>query len=256
VSSLPEHEARNRTAWDSWAPDWVASGRRCWAEAPSWGIWGIPEAELGLLADVAGRDVIELGCGTAYVSAWVARAGGRPVGIDLSTGQLATARSLQAEHGMDFPLLEGSATAVPLPDASFDVAISEYGACLWAEPEGWVAEAARLLRPGGRLIFLTNSWLSLLCLPEREADGAATDRLLRPARGLLRTEWPDGDGSVEFHLPPGAWIALLRRHGFVVEALDELYAPDDATGVRFAMDAEWARRWPAEEVWRARKAGG
>lgn len=253
---LPEHEARNRSAWDLWAPDWVASGRRLWTEPPSWGIWGIAESELGLLAGVAGADVIELGCGTGYVSAWVARAGGRPVGIDLSPAQLATARSLQAEHGIDFPLLEGSAAAVPLPDASFDLAISEYGACLWAEPEAWVPEAARLLRPGGRLVFLTNTWLSLLCLPEREADGAATDRLLRPARGLRRTEWPDGDGSVEFHLPPGGWIALLRRHGFVVEALDELYAPEDARGARFGMDAGWARQWPAEEVWRARKLPG
>ncbi|MFO1540733.1 MAG: hypothetical protein ACKOTZ_09900 [Chloroflexota bacterium] len=42
----------------------------------------------------------------------------------------------------------------------------------------------------------------------------------------------------------------------MVEALDELYAPDDAAGVRFGMDAAWARRWPAQEVWRARKAPG
>ncbi|MFO1540732.1 MAG: hypothetical protein ACKOTZ_09890 [Chloroflexota bacterium] len=68
MTQLPEHEGRNRAAWDLRAPDWVASGERLWTEPPSWGIWGIPDADLGLLADVAGRDVIELGCGTGYVS--------------------------------------------------------------------------------------------------------------------------------------------------------------------------------------------
>ena len=84
--------------------------------------------------NLAGKDVIELGCGTAYVSSWLARRGARVVGIDNSEQQLATARRLQREHGFDFPLVHGNAEAVPYPDTSFDFAISEYGACLWAGP--------------------------------------------------------------------------------------------------------------------------
>ena len=131
---------------------------------------------------------------------------------------------MQAEHGIEFPLIEADAEDVPLPDASFDFALSEYGASLWCEPERWIAEAARLLRPGGRLVFLTNSPLLVLCsAPDAEA---ATDRLARPQFGLHRVEWNDADGpSVEFHLPHGEMIRVLRAPGFEVEALHELRRP-------------------------------
>jgi len=174
---LPDHVRRNRTLWDEWAGKYAASGAASWArDTPVWGIWGIPEARVGMLPDdLNGKDAIELGCGTAYVSAWMARRGARVVGIDNSEAQLATARRLQQEHGLEFPLLHGNAEAVPYPDASFDFAISEYGACLWADPQRWIREAARILRPGGRLTFLVNSFLLMLCVPA--GDGvAATDR--------------------------------------------------------------------------------
>jgi ubiquinone/menaquinone biosynthesis C-methylase UbiE len=132
----------------------------------SWGIWHVPEGELGALGDVAGLDVVELGCGTAYFSAWLARRGARPVGIDPTPAQLETARAMQVEFGLDFPLHEAAAEEVPLPDASFDLALSEYGASIWADPKLWIAEAARLLRPGGRLVFLCNSTLVILCAPD------------------------------------------------------------------------------------------
>src|SRR6476660_1044907 len=190
---LPEHVRRNRAAWDRWASEYVANGELSWRLGPGdekWGIWNIPEREIRLLPDdLAGRDTIELGCGTAYVSAWLARRGARPVGIDNSEQQLATARRMQLEHGLDFPLLHGNAETVPYPDASFDFAISEYGACLWADPQRWVPEAARLLRPGGQLVFLVHSFLLLLCSPN-EDDVAATAELRRPAFGISRVEWP------------------------------------------------------------------
>jgi SAM-dependent methyltransferase len=153
----PEHVRRNRDHWDVRAAEYVGPGERAWARAePTWGIWRVPESELHVLPeDVAGKNVIELGCGTAYISAWLARLGARVVGIDTSTAQLATARRLQREHGLALTLIHGNAEQVPYPDASFDLAISEYGACLWADPYRWVPEAARILRPGGTLIFLT-----------------------------------------------------------------------------------------------------
>ncbi len=249
---LPDYVLRNRHYWDAYAPKWVASGERNWAASEAtWGVWGIPEAELHMLDDVAGLDAIELGCGTAYVSAWLARRGARPTGIDTSAAQLETARRLQVEHGLEFPLIHGNAERVPLPDASFDLAISEYGACIWADPYRWIPEAARLLRPGGRLSFLGNAFLFMLCSPD-EDDAPPTDRLLRNQFGTLRFEWPDDD-SVEFHLPHGEMVRLLRTNGFEVEDLIEIQAPEGAT-TRFKwIDPEWARRWPSEEVWKARK---
>ncbi|MCW2923169.1 MAG: type 11 methyltransferase, partial [Thermoleophilia bacterium] len=258
---LTEHAARNRDQWDRWASDYVPSAERNWATAdPTWGIWDITEADAQLfgaegIARFAGRDAIELGCGAGYVSSWLARAGARVTGIDVSQAQLATARRLQAEHGLDdITFLEASAEAVPLPDASFDLAISEYGACLWCEPERWVPEAARLLRPGGELVFLTNGILSVLCMDTygTRAEGA----LQRPLFDLHRLEWPDDDGddSVEFHLPHGAWMDLLAEHGFTVERLVELQAPVGATTRYEWADHEWARKWPTEEAWIARRA--
>jgi SAM-dependent methyltransferase len=253
MNELPEHVRRNRAHWDQLASSYVSAGEHGWAiNEPNWGIWSVPESKLRMFPDdLAGKDVIELGCGTAYVSSWLARRGACVVGIDNSEQQLATARRLQREHGLDFPLIHGNAEKVPYPDASFDFAISEYGACLWADPYRWVPEAARLLRPGGRLHFLVHAFLLTLCVPADD-DSAASDRLLRSAFGMHRIEWPT-DNSVEFHLSHGDWIRLLRRSGFEIEDLVEIRPEADAKTTYQFVTLEWARQWPSEEVWKARK---
>jgi SAM-dependent methyltransferase len=253
MTDMPEHVRRNRAHWDAQAGLYATIGRGAWAAAePSWGVWSVPESQLRMLPpDLDGLDAIELGCGTAYVSKWLAERGARPVGIDNSQAQLDTARRLQQEHGVDFPLLHGNAEAVPYADASFDFAISEYGASIWCDPYRWIPEAARLLRPGGRLTFLVNAPLHMLCLPD-DVDGEAGDRLLRPYFGMHRFEWSD-DESVEFHLPHGELIALLRSCGFDVEELVEVRPPQDSTSSFSHARLEWARRWPCEEVWKVRK---
>jgi len=253
VTETPDHVLRNRSAWDEWAADYAGAGLRNWAAAdPTWGVWAIPEAQAGVLpAGLAGLDTIELGCGTGYVSSWLARRGARPVGLDNSAAQLATARELQQRFGRRFPLIQASAERTPLADAAFDLAISEYGASIWCDPYAWIPEAARLLRPGGQLIFLVNSVLLMLTIPD-EDDLPATERLQRPFFGMHRFEWP-GDESVEFHLGHGDLIRLLRRCGFEIEDLIELRPEPGATSSHPLATIEWARQWPSEEVWKARK---
>jgi SAM-dependent methyltransferase len=246
-----DHVARNRAVWNRSAAEYAEPGRRGWSEEPSWGIWGIPESEVHLLPDVDGLDVIELGCGTAYVSSWLARRGARPVGIDLSENQLATARALQDAHDLHFPLIQCSAEAVPLADASFDLAISEYGAAIWCDPYRWIPEAARLLRPGGRLIFLGNAALLVLTMTDSDAEGPAGTNLRRDYFGMHRFEWDD-DESVDFHLNHGDWIRLLRGSGFEIEDLVELRPSTEAKTRYPFVTLDWARRWPSEEVWVAR----
>ena len=233
-------EHTNDTAPTNWALDEI-----------SWGIWGIDESALGVLGEVAGLDVVELGCGTAYFSAWLAKRGARPVGVDITPAQLETARRMMAETGVEFPLVEADAAETGLPDESFDLALSEYGASIWVDPYRWVPEAARLLRPGGRLVFLRNSTLVILCTGDEDQAG---ESLRRPQFGLRRIEWPEG--GVEFHLGHGEWIDLLRSNGFEVERLIELQAPADAeTHPYYAyVTADWARNWPCEEIWAARKS--
>jgi SAM-dependent methyltransferase len=259
TAELPDYVVRNRAEWDDWATEYVANGEVSWGLKPGdekWGIWGIPESDLHLLPeDLAGLETIELGCGTGYVSAWLARRGAKPVGIDNSEAQLATARRLQKEHGIDFPLLHGNAETVPYPDASFDFAISEYGASIWADPYRWVPEAARLLRPGGRLLYLINSVFMSLTSPNEDVDDIpATNELLRPYFGLHRLEWKS-DKSVNFNLGYGNWIRLLHQSGFEVEDLIEIRPPEGAKSDYPWVTTEWARNWPSEEVWKARKRG-
>jgi SAM-dependent methyltransferase len=245
---LSDHAARNREVWNADAENWVESGRRSWANpTPWWGMWEIPEEELGLLPDVAGLDGVDLGCGTGYWCAWFSRLGANPTGLDISEKQLETARELQREHGIDFPLIHASAEAPPLPDESFDLVFSEYGAAIWCDPTVWLPQAHRLLRPGGRLIFLTHSLLVGLCAPLSEEPVGET--LVRPQRGLERIEWPDPDGT-DFHQGHSERMKLLKETGFALERMHELYAPEgDPDERRYYIRRGWAQRWPCEEVW-------
>ncbi len=256
TEELAEHVQRNRTEWDIKAAEYAEWAPHAWAqEAPSWGQLRVPDSEIGALpVSVAGMDVIELGCGTAYFSAWLAKAGAIPVGIDNSPKQLETAHRMQAQFGITFPLYLGNAEALPFPEASFDLAISEYGASIWCDPYAWIPEAARVLRPGGQLVFLVNGLLAMLgTSPEDTIEVPISASLRRPLFGMHRFEWPDDD-SVEFHLPHGEMIRLLRTNGFEVEQLIELQAPNGWPGTKSpVLSAEWARQWPAEEIWCARK---
>ena len=245
--------ARNRGAWTKANSEYTgAQAPRKWAQDElTWGIWDIPESALGApLGDVAGLDVVELGCGTAYVSAVLAKLGARPVGVDITPAQLETARRCMEETGIEFPLVEADAGETGLPGESFDLVVSEYGASIWIDPERFVSESSRLLRPGCRLVFMCCSTLLILCSTDDESAG---ERLVRPQFGLRRLDWDDE--GVEFHLPAGKRIDLLRAHGLEVERLIEIQAPEGAEthGYYSYVPAEWGRKWPAEELWVTRK---
>lgn len=252
---VDDHVALNRASWDADAANWVRPGRERWADPRiRWGTWDLPEDELHLLPALDGLDVVELGCGTGYMSSWLAQGGAHPVGLDNSSGQLASARTFQREFGVPFPLVHGDAEKIPFRDESFDLAVSEYGAIIWCDPYRWVPEAARVLRPGGRLVCLGNSYLLMLTFPD---DGEkATESLQRPHFGM-HTFVDKGDGppsAVEFHLPHGEMIRLLRGSGFDIEDLVEIGAPSTASDAPHRMaTVGWARRWPSEEAWVARK---
>jgi SAM-dependent methyltransferase len=249
-----DYLARNRASWTKANAEYTdARSEHSWAkEEITWGMCGVDESDVRALGDLADKHVIELGCGTAYFGAWLARRGARVTGVDITPAQLETARRCRDKFGLEMEFIEANAEDVPLPDASFDLAVSEYGASIWCDPYRWIPEAARLLRPGGELVFLRNSTILMLCAPEEEGK-AADGRLLRAQRGLHRMEWPDDEG-VEFHLGHGDWIRLLRDSGFEIEGLWELYAAEGVENHEYyPFSAEWARKWPAEEIWKARK---
>ncbi len=245
------HARANRRLWDDQHSRWFGNRAAAqWESEPHWGIWATSESDLHVLPDLTDRDVIDLGCGTGYIGAWVLRAGGRPVGVDNSAEQLATARSLQDEYDLHYPLIHGTAEQVPLPDASFDVALSEYGASSWCDPCAWIPEAARLLRPGGRLIFLRNSTLLEMCIGTDPGQPAGST-LRKAQTDLPRIDRPDG--GTHYQLPTGDMIRLLIASGFRIDDLVEHIVPADArTDYDYATPA-WASRWPSVEVWKATK---
>lgn len=248
---LAEYVLRNRAAWDEMSKDYVTAGHKAWQEEPHWGIWRIPESDLGLLPDVRNKDVVELGCGTAYFSSWLARLGARITGVDNSEAQLKTAHELQNKFDLHFPLIHGDASHVPLPDACCDLIISEYGASIWCDPYDWIPEASRLLRPNGQLIFLVNSTILMMCVPDDD-NMPAQNELLRDYFEMHRFEFP-GSESVEFHLGYGDWIRLLRANNFEIENLVELRPSENASTPYSFVTSEWARRWPSEEIWVVKK---
>ena len=254
-SDLPDYVKANRDHWTKNNAAYTdGSAENAWNQQEiSWGVWKTPEGDIKVLPDVRGMDVVELGCGTAYVSAWLKRGGARRVvGVDITPAQLETARRLDRKYGLGLELVEANAEATGLPGASFDLAISEYGASIWCDPYKWIPEAARLLRPDGELVFLRNSPLSMLCMPD---TGTVQERLLRPQLGMNRMDWLD-TGETEFQLGHGDLIRLLRQSGFEVLDMVEIFASANAENHPFYgeyMSVEWAQKWPSEEMWRARK---
>jgi ubiquinone/menaquinone biosynthesis C-methylase UbiE len=256
---LPDYAVQNRAVWTISNANYTAQGARAsWArdkEQIGWGVWHVLEEQVKVLPDVSGLDVIELGCGTAYWGAWLKKLGARRVvGVDVTPAQLDTAREMNREFGLGLEFIEANAENVPLPDASFDFAFSEYGASIWCDPYLWIPEAARLLRSRGELIFMRNSTLQVLCSPNDDVVG---ERLIRPQKGMRRFDWTDDEvgPSTDFHISGSDMFQLLRKTGFDVVDFRELFAPDGAVDHPYYkwVPAEWAKKWPAEEIWRARK---
>lgn len=251
LAHLSTHAQKNRAMWEASSDayeqrhDRVLSGEN----AMAWGVWRIPEAELRVLGEVAGKDVLEFGCGAARWSLALAELGARPVGLDVSARQLHHARRLLQEAGMNFPLIEASAEDVPLPDASFDIVFCDWGAMTFCDPFRTVPEAARLLRSGGLFAFMTATPFSIVC-HSMETDQVERT-LINDYFGMRHLEWED---EVDFQLPYGEWVRLFRRVGFVVEDLIETRPPTGvASTYRNAAETEWARHWPMENIWKLRK---
>jgi ubiquinone/menaquinone biosynthesis C-methylase UbiE len=252
MTELSDESRNNQRVWNEAADDYQARhSAMLGGEDLAWGVWGIPERRLNVLGDVAGKDVLELGAGAAQWSILLAKQGARPVALDVSERQLAHARELMRKASVEFPLVHASSESVPLPDRSFDIVFTDHGGMTYGNPELTVAEGARLLRPGGVFAFLIASPLLVVCHNPKTQE--VRRELLNDYFELGRYE---DDGLILYQLPYGAWIRLFRKNGFAVEDLIEL-RPDPSAATTFSnyVPAEWARRWPAECLWKLRREG-
>src|SRR6266545_156605 len=173
--SEPEYVAVNREQWTKANAEYTdARAHEAWSQREiTWGTTRVRESDVNVIPEVAGKDVVELGCGTAYFGAWLARRGARVIGVDVTPAQLDTARRMEAEFALGLQFVEANAEATGLPSESFDLVLSEYGA----------------------------------------------------------------------------------SSGCEIEDLVELFAAEDAVDHEYYhSNAEWAKNWPSEEIWRARLA--
>lgn len=253
----PDDPDVNRDYWNAYADEYQTTHGSRLAAGAAWGVWALPEEQLGILGDVAGAHVVELGCGSGSWAVALAHRGARVTGVDVSAAQLAHARAAVVAAGVAdrVTLVEAPAEAVPLADGTADVVLSDHGALSYADPDRTLPECARLLRPGGLLALLTSTPWFEVCWDEEA--GAVDERLHLPYPWLGRVEASDGVRAyVEYRLPYGGWIRAFRAHGFVVEDLVELHPGPGATTTHDDRgDLAWAQRWPAEHIWVVRRAG-
>ncbi len=239
--------ARNRRAWNATSDEYQRRhGAGLERTARAWGVWRVPEEEVRALGEVAGRDVLELGCGAAQWSLALAADGAAVVGLDLSERQLAHARRRSVSAGVALPLVQAGAERLPFAGSSFDLVFCDHGGMSFADPRRSVPEVARVLRPGGRLVFCMST-------PLRDLTVAPGGEL--PTRHLHRSYFdldrPNDAGEVTWQLPYGDWVRLFRRHGLAVEDLIELRpAADATTSYDDYASLDWSRRWPADHIWR------
>ena len=223
----------NRREWDGYADEYQAAHGEFLRDVGFlWCPEGVDEADAHVLGEVAGRDVLEVGCGAAQCARWLVTQGATATGLDLSERQLQHARRIDDSSGVRVPVVAGTATALPFADASFDVVFSAFGALQFVQDAGRaVEEMTRVLRPGGTLAFsvthpvrwtmpddptsaglvVTSSYWDRTPYVEEDDDGRVdlrrapphARRLGRPARGaglrltrLLEPEWPEGHDRV------------------------------------------------------------
>ncbi len=246
---MKEDVERNRAYWNRLSRDYQRQhGAFIGHEDPRWGVFQISEDELQVLGDVAGKDVLELGCGAAQWSMALAKRGANMTGIDLSSEQLAQAREAVAAASLEVQLLECPGHAVPLPDRSFDIVFCDHGAMSFADPYTTVPEVARLLRRGGIFAFSHNAPLLEMCWPP---DAKAPSSTLQ--RGYAELRRMEDEGAITFQLSYGEWIRLFRGNRLAVLDLIELGTPRQGTTTYYPTAVEWGRRWPIEQIWKLAK---
>jgi SAM-dependent methyltransferase len=237
----------NREFWDADSADYQAAHGDYLTRHPlAWGGFRRPESELDVLGDVRGKEMLELGCGGGQWSIALEAIGARPVGLDLSREQLRHARRSSAS----VPLLVSDAERLPFANDSFDVVFCDHGALNFCDPARALPEVTRVLRPGGLLAFCVVT--PLLYLTWNTEKGTQSRRLHHTYDDLGLIDFDDG--TVDWVLPAGEWIQVLRANGFDIEDLIELRPAVDASTTYTFVPTDWAHRWPAEWVWKARLA--
>ncbi len=258
VERRPVSERESRQAngpdWDRYADEYQATHGQFLGDVGFvWGPEGLTEAEAGVLGDLAGRDVLEVGSGAGQCSRWVAARGGRAVGLDLSMRQLQHSRRIDDATGVPVPSVLGTATALPFRDGSFDVVFSSFGALQFiADLDVAVAETARVLRPGGRYAFSITHPTRWMFPDDPGEPGLTASQSYWDRTPYVEVDDASGEVSyVEHHRTLEDWIDVLVRHDFALRRLLEPRWPDHHERVWGGWSALRGRLTPGTAIFAA-----
>jgi len=229
---VDEHESRgaNGPDWDRYADEYQATHGSFLGDVGFvWGPEGLTEDVAGVLGDVEGRDVLEVGSGAGQCSRWVRSRGGRAVGLDLSHRQLQHSRRIDGASGIVVPSVLGTATQLPFADGSFDVVFCSFGALQFvADIDAAVTESARVLRPGGRFAFSITHPTRWMFPDDPGEPGLTASQSYWDRTPYVEVDDATGVVSyVEHHRTLGDWVALLVGAGFRITRLVEPEWPED-----------------------------
>ena len=229
--TIDERESRvaNRRDWDRYADEYQATHGTFLGDAGFvWGPEGQREADLRLLGEVDGRRVLEVGCGAAQCSRWLRTRGAAAIGLDLSVRQLQHSRRIDGQTGLPVPVVQGTATALPFADTTFDVVFSSFGALQFvADIEEAVGEVARVLVPGGRFVFSITHPTRWMFPDDPTEQGLTASQSYWDRTPYVEVDEATGAVSyAEHHRTLGDWVRLLAGHGFVLRDLVEPEWPE------------------------------
>jgi SAM-dependent methyltransferase len=233
-----ESQRASRAWWDADADDYLAEHSGDIGDVDFvWCPEGLREADAGLLGDVAGRRVLEVGCGSAPCSRWLAAQGADPVALDLSGGMLRHAAALNAATGIAVPLVQAGAERLPFADGSFDLACSAFGAVPFvAEPDRVMREVARVLRPGGRWVFAVNHPMRWMFSDDPGPDGLVVSQSYFDRSPYVETDAAGAPTYVEHHRTLGDRVRDVVAAGLV---LDDVVEPEWPEG-RETVWGQWS----------------
>lgn len=231
--AAPEAVSANIAWWDADADDYHATHGEFLGDVEfRWCPEGLREEDIGLLGDVAGRSVLEVGCGSAPCARWLTARGAFAVGVDLSGGMLRHGARANERSGVAVPLLQANAERLPLASGSFDAACSAFGALPFvASLEVVFTEVRRVLRPGAPWVFAVNHPMRWIFPDDPGPNGLTVTQPYFDRTPYVEVDETGAATYVEYHRTLGDYVRALRATGFVLEDLLEPEWPEGHTRV-------------------------